>query len=171
MKLSAKLFHPKSWVDDAYELSIIFKALGGVIECMSGISLLFISPMQIHGFVSSLTHSELLEDPHGLISVHLNNWASHLGGHATLFGAIYLLVHGVLKIGIVAALLFKKNWAYPAAIVIFSGFAVYQIYATIAKASVGFALLTVYDLIVIYLIWIEYKKARVESGRVKEEPA
>ncbi|MDB5168976.1 MAG: hypothetical protein JWO41_332 [Candidatus Saccharibacteria bacterium] len=160
MRITQKIFHPTSLIDDVYEFSIILKAIGGLIECISGIGLLFISPVQIQSVVAAITRSELLEDPHDFIASHLMHWSSHLGLHSTLFGAIYLLSHGVLKIGIVIALLFKKQWAYPAAIAVFSGFAIYQIYATVAKASIGYALLTVYDLFVIYLVWLEYKKAK-----------
>jgi uncharacterized membrane protein len=163
MSLGAKLFHPKTWVDDAYEFSIILKAIGGVIECISGIGLLFITPIEIQSFVADITRAELLENPHSFIYGHLASWASHLGVHATLFAAVYLLAHGVLKIGIVIALLFKRQWAYPAAIVVFSGFAIYQTYVTFAHASIGYALLTVYDLIVIYLVWLEYQKAKSQE--------
>lgn len=159
-KWTDNIFHPTSLVDDAYEFSIILKAIGGLIEMASGLALLFISPLQIHSFIAAITRSELLEDPHDFIASHLTMWSNHLGVHSTIFGAVYLLSHGILKIFIVGALLFKKQWAYPAAIIVFSGFAVYQIYATFAKASIGYALLTVYDLFVIYLVWLEYKKAK-----------
>lgn len=163
MSWKDKLFHPQNLLDDVYEASIILKAIGGLIECIVGLSLLFISPLQIQGAVAYITRAELLEDPHDLIARHLSDWNMHLGHNATLFGAIYLLSHGVVKIGIVAALLMRKNWAYPAAIAVFTGFAIYQIYATVEKSSIGYALLTGYDLIVIYLVWLEYKKARKNS--------
>lgn len=164
MSWTDKLFHPKNIVDDAYEIGIILKATGGLVECIVGISLLFITPLQVQHLVAYVTRAELLEDPHDLVARHLSDWSMHLGHNATLFGAIYLLSHGVVKIGIVVALLLKKNWAYPAAIVVFSGFAIYQIYATVEKTSIGYALLTVYDLIIIYLIWLEYKKARTKNA-------
>ena len=160
MSLTDKLFHPKSLIDDIYEFSIILKAIGGVLECIAGISLIFISPLQIQHAVAFITRAELLEDSHDLIARHLSEWSMHLGHNATLFGAIYLLSHGLIKIGIIGALLLKKNWAYPAAIAVFTGFAIYQTYATFEKSSIGYALLTVYDVFVIYLVWLEYRKAK-----------
>jgi uncharacterized membrane protein len=163
MTFTGRLFHPKSLVDDAYEIGIVLKAIGGVIEIISGIGLLFISPVQIHQLVTYLTQAELLEDPHDFLATHLSQWSAHLGAHATLFGAIYLLSHGVLKIGVIVALLFKQRWAYPVALVVFSGFAVYQLYVAITKGSIGYYLLTIYDAIVIYLVWLEYRKVRVST--------
>lgn len=163
MSWTDKLFHPTDLLDNAYEIGIILKAIGGVIECIVGISLLFISPLQIQNAVAYVTRTELLENPHDLLARHLSDWSLHLGHNATLFGAIYLLSHGIIKIGIIAALLFKKSWAYPTAIVVFSGFAIYQIYATFEKTSIGYAFLTVYDFIVIYLVWLEYKKVKQEK--------
>lgn len=165
MSWTQKLFHPTSLLDDAYEISIILKAIGGLIESVVGIALLFITPLQVQSVIAAVTRAELLEDPNDLIARHLTAWSLHLGHNATFFGALYLLSHGVIKLGIIAALLFRKAWAYPAAIVIFSAFAVYQTYLTVHKVSVGYALLTVYDLIVIYLVWLEYGKMRTEPAR------
>ena len=45
-----------------------------------------------------------------------------------MFAAIYLLSHGVIKVVLVASLFRELLWAYPAAIVVFTLFIVYQLY-------------------------------------------
>jgi uncharacterized membrane protein len=164
-----KFFRPAGLLDHAYEISIILKATGGLLECVAGMALLFISPLQVQWVVAAVTRAELLEDPQDFIARHLTDWSLGLGADATLFGAVYLLSHGIIKIGIVAALLFRQRWAYPTAIAVFGAFAVYQIYLTVQKASVGYALLTLYDLVVIYLVWLEYRKMRGRTSRGPEE--
>lgn len=160
INFSKKLFHPKTLLDDAYEISILLKALSGVIETIAGISLLFVSPARINAFVVAITRAHLAAHPHAFVATHLLNWSAHLGDGVVIYAALYLLIHGVLKIGIVIALLFKKRWAYPAAIAIFSLFTAYQIIATVSRLSLGMGLLSIYDMITIWLIWMEYQRSQ-----------
>jgi len=163
--LRKKLFHPKTLLDDAYEISILLKALSGIIETVAGISLLFVSPERIHAFVLATTRANLAAHPHAFVASHLLSWSAHLGDGAVIYASTYLLIHGVLKIGIVIALLFKKRWAFPAAIAIFSLFTAYQIIATVSRLSLGMGLLSIYDIITIWLIWMEYKRSTKRLAR------
>ncbi len=72
------------------------------------------------------------------------------------FYAFYLLSHGVVKLALVAELLRNKLWAYPASLIVLGLFILYQIYRFYYTQSVGLVVLTVFDLIVMVLIWHEY---------------
>jgi uncharacterized membrane protein len=76
--------------------------------------------------------------------------------------AIYLLSHGIVKMLAVVALLKNKLWGYPLSVVIFGGVIVYQIYRFTLTGGIGLIALTVFDLVVICLIWLEYRA--VKSG-------
>jgi len=80
-----------------------------------------------------------------------------------LFGAAYLLTHGIIKLALVAALLKRRLWAYPAAIGIFALFAAYQVYRYTFTHSWYLILLTILDAVVIWLTWLEYTKVKVET--------
>ena len=60
-----------------------------------------------------LTQHELSEDPNDFIARHLLGYTHGLTGSAVTFAAVYLLVHGIVKIVLVAALLRNQLWAYP----------------------------------------------------------
>ena len=62
---------------------------------------------------------------------------------------------GLVKIGLVAALLMKRRWAYPAAIAAFSIFLVYQIYRYSHTRAPELIALSILDLIVIILTWFD----------------
>lgn len=51
----------------------------------------------------ALTAHELAQDPHDFIARHLLHSASQLSRSTTLFGAIYLLSHGLAKVVLVIA--------------------------------------------------------------------
>ena len=69
---------------------------------------------------------------------------------------LYLLAHGLAKIILVAGVLTKQRWAYPAAIGFLCLFICYQLYRLSFHASAGLALLTLLDIAIVGLIWREY---------------
>ena len=101
---------PTDLLDRTFEVGITLKGLDGVLEVVGGVLLLVVSPVTINQLVGSLTQHELSQDPHDFIATHLLNAASGLTGSSARFGAIYLLLHGVVKIVLVAALLRDQLW-------------------------------------------------------------
>ena len=73
---------------------------------------------------------------------------------------MYLLSHGAVKVVLVIALLMNKLWAYPLMITVLAIFIVYQVYRFSHSHSVSMILLTVFDVVVISLTWIEYQQQR-----------
>src|SRR2546425_4879063 len=94
---------------------------------IGGALLFFVSADQLRHVARILTLHELTEDPHDIVANYLLHASQRLSPGVTTFGAIYLLWHGVVKIGLVTALLRRQRWAYPAAIVAFLLFLVYQV--------------------------------------------
>lgn len=155
-------------LDRTFRVSLILKGLDGVLELIGGGLLLVVSSNQINSIVRFLTQHELLEDPNDFVATHLRAAAGSLTADATLFGAIYLLLHGLAKVVLVVAVLRDRRWAYPwmiAFLVIFIG---YQIYQLCIGFSIGLALLTAFDVLIVVLTAIEYRKHRT---RRKPEPA
>lgn len=116
-----------------------------------------VSPAFIVRAVHWLTAGEISEDPHDLVANFLRREAAHFSLSGEHFIAIYLLIHGVIKIGIVVALLRDALWAYPTAIVIFFGFIAYQIYQYTLTGGFGLIALSIFDAMVIVLVWLEYR--------------
>lgn len=62
-----------------------------------------VSPNQIGAIARLLTQHELVEDPNDFIATHLLHLTSNLTVSASIFGAVYLLLHGLVKIVLVQA--------------------------------------------------------------------
>jgi uncharacterized membrane protein len=135
----------------------MLKGLDALAEIVSGLALLIIKPEFFLRLISALTQDELEEDSRDFVANQLANLASHISIGAQHFAAFYLLVHGVVKIVLVVALLKDKLWAYPWAIGVFGAFIVYQLYRFTYTHSLGLIALSVFDVIVIWLIWLEYR--------------
>ena len=73
------------------------------------------------------------------------------------FYAVYLLIHGLVKLVLVAGLLRGLRWAYPASLVVMAMFVAYQLHRFSATHRVGLLVLSVFDLLVIALIWREWR--------------
>ena len=86
-----------SALDRTFKISIGLKGIDGVLEIVGGIVLLFVAPATLQDWARSLTAHELAQDPHDFIARHLLHSASQLSHSTTLFGAIYLLSHGLAK--------------------------------------------------------------------------
>jgi uncharacterized membrane protein len=146
-------------VDKAFKAGLLFKAIHGCLEIIGGILLLVIKPEQIQHFVRWLTQGELADDPHDFIAQYLVTAAHHLTGASLLFGAIYLLSHGIVKLVLVIEVLRDHLWAYIALIAVTALFILYQLYSLIfIKVSAGFILLTIFDVIIIWLTQKEYRR-------------
>ncbi len=164
------MFHPKDRLDRLFEIGIIAKGLNGVVEVIGGLLLLFVTPARVHSWAVRLTQEELSEDPHDFIATHLLHSANGITGGAVLFGSLYLLSHGAVKIFLVVSLLRNKLWAYPLTIVVLSGFVAYQLYRIFLQVSFAMVALTVFDLVIIWLTAREYRQQR-EARRHPPEPA
>jgi uncharacterized membrane protein len=140
--------------------------LNGAVELVGGLLLLLVTPERIRALAASWTHEELSEDPRDVVARYLLHTANGLTGHAVLFGAVYLLAHGIVKVVLVVALLLNKLWAYPAMIVVLLLFISYQLYRIALHPTAGLIGLTVFDVLIVALTWREYRQVR----RVRHSP-
>jgi uncharacterized membrane protein len=141
-----------------FEISILLKGANAVLEIAGGLLALVVSPATVQGVTAYFTNAELGQDPDDFIASHLAQWAdAYATGPHQMFIALYLLSHGIIKIVLVVALLVGATWAFPAAIGVFSAFALYQLYLLLGHYTLGMLTLTVFDLIVIAFIWREWQ--------------
>lgn len=150
-------------LDRTFRVSLILKGLDGVLELIGGLLLLVVTPVQIGDLGRFLTQHELAQDPRDFVANSLLHLTSNLSGSASLFGAVYLLLHGVVKIVLVWAVLKEKLWAYPWMIAFLLVFIVYQVYRISVAFSWGMVLLTAFDIFIVWITWHEYRLRRAQS--------
>ena len=154
------MFRPRDRWDRVFEIGIVAKGLNGAAEVVGGALLLVLTPAQVQTLAVSWTRGELSEDPRDFIATHVLHTANGLTGAAVLFGAVYLLAHGLVKVVLVAALLLNKLWAYPAMIVVLLAFIAYQLYRIALDPTAGLIGLTLFDAAIVALTWREFRQQR-----------
>ena len=139
-----------------FKIGIALKAIDGVLETIGGVLLTILGKSELTATAALLTRHELSEDPHDVIANYIMNAIHHISTNTTIFAAIYLLIHGLIKIGLVAALWNNKLWAFPTAILFLFAFLSYQLYRFFISQSPALLILSVTDAVIILLVWHEY---------------
>jgi len=152
-------------IHQIFVVGVLLKGAHALIECAGGIALAIVSTRAIVALVNALTQDELVEDPNDFVATHLRSLAQNFSVSSKHFYAFYLLSHGIVKIFLVAGLLRDKMWAYPVSLIVMALFIVYQIYRFSYTYSWGLVVLSVFDLVVMALIWHEYRFMRAHHGQ------
>ena len=139
-----------------FEISVLLKGLHALLEVVGGLFLLFISTGTIAQSLTWLTQDELVEDPHDIIARYFIHAGEQLSA-GKQFASLYLLSHGLIKLALVIGLLKNKLWAYPWSIIVLGLFMIYQVYRYTYTHAIGLILLTLFDVVVLWLIWHEYR--------------
>ncbi len=160
---------PQDALDKAFKLSLLLKGLDGLLEIFGGVLLIIIRPAQIEHWSHRLTDSTLARNPHSFWATHVADWANGIGKSSLLFGAIYLLSHGIVKLFVVVEVWRNRSWAYPLLIAVIGLFVAYQLYyLTFKKVTAGMIALTIFDLIIIALTIAEYRRHKVRHNFADE---
>ena len=153
----------EEFIRKIFDAGIVLKGIDGILEIVGGTALFFIKPHQINTLTRLLTQHELSEDPHDFIATHLVQFVQHVTVKSELFGALYLLSHGAMKIILVLGILKNKLWAYKVGIPFLLLSISYQAFRYFLSYSTGMLLLTLFDIVILWLAWHEYAVVRKEG--------
>lgn len=149
---------PRPVLHYLFEVGVSLKFLNGLLEVIGAVFLFFSTPQSLSKLAAKLFTNELLEDPKDLVANTLLHAVQSLSANAQVFASVYLLIHGLVKVGLVVALWKKKLWAYPLAGVILVLFTVYQLYLFSHSRSPFQLFLTAVDVLILLLLWSEYRR-------------
>ena len=156
----------ESRIHQVFLLTLAVKAVDAILELGAGAALLLIDGVALQHTALVLISKYLVLHPQDRIFHWLADTAANFSLDAKTFAAIYLASHGIVKLCLVVGLWRNQAWAYPVSLVVFAGFIVYQLYRFAFTHSVFLIVLTVFDLIVMVLVWHEwrYRRARGDFG-------
>jgi uncharacterized membrane protein len=151
---------PKDIVHISFEIGLLLKAVHGLTEIIGGALMFFLTPDRLNLLTRFFTAHELSEDPRDLVANFLLKASSSFSISTQHFVLFYLISHGIIKCILILLLWRKKLWAYPLTIVALILFIAYQIYRYTLTQSVLLILLTIFDIVMIVLTWLEYRNLR-----------
>jgi uncharacterized membrane protein len=148
----------------AFEIGLMLKAFFAALEALGGIVAFLIPQSFILRLIVRLTQQGRIASSDNAIVTFLLHSAQNFSISTRHFVGIYLLIHGIIKLLVLAGLWREKSWAYPLAMIVFLLFILYQLYRFTLTHSPWLMLLTVFDLAVLWLIWNEYRARRAPPG-------
>jgi uncharacterized membrane protein len=142
----------------AFTLWVLLKALGGLIQVLVAAALMAFRLDTLRRWLATEA---------GWVQARGLGWLdlTRAGGGGISpgtqrYAALYLVVHGLSKIILSICLLKNQRWAYPASMAALAAFVLFQSYQLFLGYAFGLALLTGYDTILIWLIWMEYQAVK-----------
>lgn len=154
-------YHPATLLDKVFEGGIILKGMSGALEFLAGLLLVLTSPASISGFLAFITQREIAEDPHDRLAAFILHSADHFNSGVKVYAVAYLWIHATIKLIAVVGILRNKLWAYPFSLITLSLLMLFQVYSIVVRFSIGMLLLTVFDVLILWLIWREYAKVKL----------
>lgn len=140
----------------ALKVSLIVKSFFAILEIFGGLIFYFVSQNYIVNFIYAITQDELSQDSNDFIASHLVSFSNNLFPSTKHFIAFYFLSHGIVKMIVIIGLLKNKLWAYPTSIIVFVTFIIYQFYRFYFTHSIWLLILTMFDILIIWLVGREY---------------
>lgn len=147
-------------LDWMFLVGVALKGLDGLVELLIGVPLLFISHAQLAVMAADLGTSIITSDPDSLVADLLLHASARLAVHSIVLGAVYLVVHGAVKVAIIIALARGSRRVYPWAVIVLGLLTAVQIVDLVVKFSIGMLLLTILDAVIIALIVREWHDER-----------
>ena len=151
-----------------FEASLAIKGLLTAAEALAGLGLRVTPNPLIARFVFWLTHFEIAEDPTDTMASWTIRAVEQFPIDTQHFYALYLLAHGGLKLTMVMLLWRRVIWAYPASMVVLAGFVGYQTFEFFHAGSPFLLLLALFDLVMIGLVWQEWRALRGKGLRLSQ---
>jgi uncharacterized membrane protein len=144
-----------------FRVAIALKGIDGGIQVIGAVILALVPAAAVTGFAHAVITRDLLGDPSGVLARHLQTAAEDFAGGGTkTFAVVYLLAHGLIKLGLVYALARKIVRAYPVAAVVLAAFVVYEIIRAVHTHSIALPFFAALDVVIIGLVLREYRKLR-----------
>ena len=133
----------------AFFATIVFNAIVGLADLVIGLLFYFLPEVTV--FMHESTHP---------VATSLKTVFLIISGQDRMMGMVYFFSHGVVKLILAWGLILRKLWAYPFAIILLTGFTVYQLLEILQHFTFFTLLLMAVNAATIYFISREYRQVR-----------
>ena len=155
---SGKFLHQRtSLAHRAYLVAISIKGLDGAVELLLGVAVAILGAQRFSAWLISWSAPEIAANPEGHFMHFVRHSADEMAHASTAFVIVYLLVHGVLKLGIAINLLREKKWIYPVAVVVLGGFILFMGYRLSTHWSAWLLCFAGFDVVTLALVINEWR--------------
>jgi uncharacterized membrane protein len=156
---------PDTTTDRLLRAALFLKGLDGAVELLAGLALLAVGARPLDAVTRRAVEHHLLGSPHGALAERFATGEAALSGGDRTFAIVYLTLHGLVKIGLVVALLREVLPAYPVAGGVLGVFCACEVYRAVDRGSWSMWAAAALDLALIVLLLREYRRLRTRRRR------
>ncbi|SNS99050.1 Uncharacterized membrane protein [Geodermatophilus saharensis] len=156
---------PGTTTDRLLRAALYVKGLDGAVELLAGGALLVVGARELGGVTRAVVAHHLLGSPDGALAERFAAGEAHLVGSDRTFAVVYLVLHGLVKLGLVVALLREVLPAYPVAVAVLGVFCAYEAHGAVTRGSWSLGVAAVLDLAIVVLVLREYRRLRSRRRR------
>jgi uncharacterized membrane protein len=139
----------------AYIAVVAIKGFDGALETAAGLLLVIAGSRWLYDYTVWMIAPEIAERLGGK-SAHLVSQGAAGLAQAGSLPAVYLLIHGPLKLALAILLLRRGNWIFPIASLILFGFVVFLSHRAVSQLSPWFAGFALFDALTLALVLNEW---------------
>ena len=141
-----------------FDLALILKIINGALEMLAALLVLFVPPSLVLKLAEFATSRELAQDIDDPIAMAIQTSAQTFAVHSHYFLAVYLALHGGIKVLLVLGIFAKKRIAYPLFMLALTVFGAYEAYRGFILNEMLLQALAVFDLALLLLTAHEYRR-------------
>ena len=141
-----------------FNLGLLLKAVNGVLEVLVAFLIFIVPPSLVLRIVEFVTGGELAQDPDDPIISAIRDAAQSFAVHTHYFLALYLVLHGAVKVLLVIGIFKGKKIAYPLLMIALAIFGSYEAYRGFMRQEFLLQILAIFDFSLLVLTAYEYRR-------------
>lgn len=146
------------------------KAFDALLEVVMGF--LLFTPMKLGDFLAKVNQAEIFEHLGVERTANvLHHHAATAIHHSSVGTAVYLVIHGVAKLIFIGGAFWQKPWGYIGLTIILTIFIVFELFHAATKGSLFMLSMAVFDALIAFLAWREYRNLASAKGRAQGAPS
>ena len=143
------------WV---FDFALLLKIVNGIFEMAAAFLILVIPPSVVLRLAEYVTSGEIAEDPNSVFATTVRDTAHTFAVHTHYFVALYLVLHGAIKVVLVAQIFAKKRRAYPLFMLALAFFGSYELFLGATRLELLLYIVASLDYILLLLTAHEYRR-------------
>ena len=141
-----------------FDFALILKIVNGALEMLAALLVLFVPPTLVVRLAEFATGGELAQDIDDPIATAIQGAAGAFAVHTHYFLALYLALHGSIKVLLVIGIFAKKRAAYPLFMIALAIFGTYEAYRGFVLHETLLKAIAVFDFALLLLTAHEYRR-------------
>ncbi|GAA0926342.1 DUF2127 domain-containing protein [Pseudonocardia zijingensis] len=147
----------ESRTDRFFKIALVLKGLDGAVELVAAAVLLLVPAAALNQLVAEIVSHDLVGPPDGFLARHLVAGTAEFASGNRTFVLVYLALHGILKVGLVVALLTRYRPAYPVAVVVLAVLIAFEVTRAVRTGSAVLPFAAALDILILVLVVREYR--------------